>query len=224
MLARKAPRIPLPSTLKQNLYYVGATALSTSVSAAGVITTACWGGSGSYDSDALRKGMRQNILSNIHQVSMVGGGYVITTPQKNLIYHTYIKSVPDKEEVTIYAGTGSGQGLNNNARTMTMAKDAFRNKTSLKTINFYENTVESDEAIPMLLTIPDSAFSGCTNLQTIDLRVKTKGNGTQALGLESFILAGDRVFAGIDSTKIRIVIDPSRKQDFIDSESWAPMK
>jgi len=224
LLARKAPRIPLPSALKQNLYYVGATALSTSVSAAGVISTACWGGSGSYDGDALHKGMRDNILANIHQVGIVGGGYVITTPQKNLVYHTYIKSVPDKEEVTIYAGTGKDQGRNNNARTMTMAKDAFRDKKSLKTISFYENTVQSDEAIPMLLTIPDSAFFGCTSLQTIDLRVKTKKSGTQALGPESFILAGDRVFAGIDSTKIRIVIDPSRKQDFLDSESWAPMK
>ena len=224
LLSRKVPRIPLPSALKQSLCYVGATALSTSVSAASVISSACWGGSGTYDGDALRKGMRENILSNIHQVGVVGGGYVITTPQKNLVYHTYIKSVPDQADVTIYAGTGKGQGRNNNARTMTMARDAFRNHKNVKHITFYENTVESDEAIPMLLTIPDSAFAGCTSLETLDLRVKTKSNGTQALGPESFILAGDRVFADIDSTKLQIIIDPKRKQDFLDNASWAPMK
>ena len=181
----------LPSALKQSAYYIGGQALAGTVSTAGIIANACWGGSGTYDGDALRKGMRENILSNIHQVGMVGGGYIITTPTKNLCYHTFIKSVPDQEEVTIYAGTGKGQGRNNNARTMTWAKDAFHNKKNLKTIKFYENTIESDEAIPMLLTIPDSAFVGCTNLTTIDLRVQTKNNGTQALGPESFILAGD---------------------------------
>lgn len=214
----------LPSALKQSAYYIGGQALAGTVSTAGIIANACWGGSGTYDGDALRKGMRENILSNIHQVGMVGGGYIITTPTKNLCYHTFIKSVPDQEEVTIYAGTGKGQGRNNNARTMTWAKDAFHNKKNLKTIKFYENTIESDEAIPMLLTIPDSAFVGCTNLTTIDLRVQTKNNGTQALGPESFILAGDHVFADVDSTKIHIIIDPARKQDFLESESWAPMK
>ena len=222
--AEKIVAPQLPSVLKQSAYYIGGQALAGTVSTAGIIATSCWGGSGTYDGEALRKGMRENILSNIHQVGMVGGGYIITTPTKNLCYHTYIKSVPDQEEVTIYAGTGKGQGRNNNARTMTWAKDAFHNKKNLKTIKFYENTIESDEAIPMLLTIPDSAFVGCTNLTTIDLRVQTKKNGTQALGPESFILAGDHVFANVDSTKIRIIIDPTRKQDFLDSESWAPMK
>ena len=213
-----------PSALQQGAVWATALAKGGAVTTAGLVSARCWGGSGSYDGEALRKGMRQNILSNIHQVGLVGGSYVITTPTKNLVYHTYIKSVPDQEEVTIYAGTGSGQGTNNNARTMTWAKDAFHNKKNLKTIKFYENTVQSDEAIPMLLTIPDSAFVGCTNLTTIDLRVQTKSNGSQALGPESFILAGDNVFAGIDSTKIHIIIDPSRKQDFLDNELWAPMQ
>ena len=223
-LGKKALTSALPSVLKRSAAYAGAIAKAGLVSSAGLISSECWGGSGSYEGDALRKGMRTNILSNIHQVSLVGGGYVITTPTKNLVYHTYIKNVPDQEEVTIYAGTGKKQGMNNNARTMTWTKDAFRNKTKLKTIKFFENTVESDEAIPMLLTIPDSAFVGCTNLTTIDLRVQTKSNGTQALGPESFIMGGDHVFAGVDSTKIRIIIDPSRKQDFLDNESWAPMQ
>jgi hypothetical protein len=95
-------------------------------------STNCWGGTGSYNGDALQKGMRENILSNIHQVGLVGGGYVITTPQKNLCYHTYIKDVPaSTTDAVIYAGTGKGQGRNNNARTITMAKKAFHDHTNL---------------------------------------------------------------------------------------------
>jgi hypothetical protein len=185
----------------------------------------CWGGTGSYDGDALQKGMKANILSNMHQVSLAGGGYVITTPQKNLCYHTYIKDVPaSTTDAVIYAGTGKGQGRNNNARTMTMAKTAFRDHTSLKTVKFHETGVQSDEAMPMLFTIPDSAFVGCTNLESLDLRAQTESNGQQALGPESFILGGDSIFAGLDPAKFHIIIDPKRKQDFLDNESWKPLE
>ena len=199
--AQKIVAPQLPSALKQSAYYIGGQALAGTVSTAGIIANACWGGSGTYDGEAMRKGMRENILSNIHQVGLVGGGYVITTPTKNLVYHTYIKDVPDQEEVTIYAGPGKGQGRNNNARTMTWAKDAFRNKQNLKTIKFYENTIESDEAIPMLLTIPDSAFVGCTNLTSSTCCARPRRT-VHALGPESFILAGDSIFAGLDHEEI----------------------
>ena len=173
----------------------------------------------------LQKGMRQNILSNIHQVGSVGGGYVFTTPQKNLVYHTYIKNVSDDvTDAVIYAGTDKGQGKNASARTMAMKKSAFQNKTNLQTVSFFENNVSTNEAIPMLLTIPDSAFVGCTNLRELNLLLKTDGKGTYALGPESFILAGDSIFAGLDSLQFHIRIDESRKQDFLDSESWKPYR
>ncbi|MBQ8712112.1 MAG: leucine-rich repeat protein, partial [Prevotella sp.] len=163
-------------------------AIAGSVTTASYLASKYWGGSGSYNGDLLQKGMRANILSNMHQVGLVGGGYVITTPQKNLCYHTYIKDVPaSTTDAVIYAGTGKGQGRNNNARTMTMAKNAFRGHTNLKTVKFHETGVQSDEAHPMLFTIPDSAFVGCTNLERFDLRVETENNGQQALGPESFI-------------------------------------
>ena len=206
-----------------NRFLLGST-ISRGITTAGYFSSKCWGGSGSYDGDALQKGMKANILSNIHQTALVGGGYVITSPQKNLCYHTYIKDVPaSTTEAVIYAGTGKGQGRNNNARTMTMAKNAFRNHTSLKTVKFHETGIQSDEAVPMLFTIPDSAFVGCTNLTTIDLRVQTEDNGQQALGPENFILGGDSVFVGLDPAKFHIVIDPNRKQDFLDNESWKPL-
>ena len=205
--------------------FAGTLSLAGATTTASYLASKHWGGTGSYNGDLLQKGMRANILSNMHQVGLVGGGYVITTPQKNLCYHTYIKDVPaSTTEAIIYAGTGKGQGRNNNARTMTMAKQAFRDHTNLKTVKFHETGVQSDEALPMLFTIPDSAFVGCTNLERFDLRVETEDNGQQALGPESFIFGGDSIFAGLDPAKFHIIIDPSRKQDFLDNESWAPLE
>ena len=189
------------------------------------VTSAKQWGVGTYNGDQLQKGMRENIKSNMHQVGVVGGGYVVTTPVKNIAYHTYIKEV--KDDVTravIYAGTDKGQGHNANTVTTTFAKNAFRNKKNLTHIEFFENNVTTNEAVPMVLTIPDSAFVGCDNLQELRLLLKTDGHGTQAMGPESFILGGDSIFAGLSPEKFHIVIDPSRKQDFLDNESWAPLE
>ena len=225
-------KVIIPFSTKIPGYSMAAN-LAGSIATASYLSSKHWGGTGSYNGDLLQKGMKANILSNIHQVGLVGSGYVITTPQKNLCYHTYIKDVPaSTTDAVIYAGTGKGQGRNNNARTMTMAKTAFRDHTNLKTVKFHETgiqsdeamPIQSDEAMPMLFTIPDSAFVGCTNLQSFDLRVQTENNGQQALGPESFILGGDSIFAGLDPAKFHIIIDPKRKQDFLDNESWKPLE
>lgn len=217
-------KVIIPFSTKIPGYSMAAN-LAGSIATASYLSSKHWGGTGSYNGDLLQKGMKANILSNIHQVGLVGSGYVITTPQKNLCYHTYIKDVPaSTTDAVIYAGTGKGQGRNNNARTMTMAKTAFRDHTNLKTVKFHETGIQSDEAMPMLFTIPDSAFVGCTNLQSLDLRVQTENNGQQALGPESFILGGDSIFAGLDPAKFHIIIDPKRKQDFLDNESWKPLE
>ena len=179
-------------------------------------------GSGNYDSEGMRQGMRQNILSNIHQVGLVGGGYIITTPAKNLAYHTYIKNVPDQETVTLYTGTDEG-GLYANTTTAAIAKNAFHGKSNVRTVRFYESEVTTNEAVPMVLVLPDSVFAG-TNVNTLDLRLQTKSNGTQAMGPEGFILAGSNTFAGVDTLNFHIIIDPSRKDDFLFNESWAPME
>ncbi len=184
-----------------------------------------WGGSGSYNGDKLQKGMRENIKSNMHQVGVVGGGYVFTTPVKNISYHTYVKEVRDDvTRAVIHAGTDKGQGNNANTTTTTFAKNAFRDHKNLTHVSFFESNVTTNEAVPMLITIPDSAFVGCDNLEELSLLLDTDGNGKQALGPESFILAGDSVFAGLDPRKFHILIDPSRKQDFLDNESWAPLE
>ena len=194
-----------------------------SVSTAGYLASKCWGGSGSYNADLMNKGMRENILSNIHQVGLVGGGYVITTPQKNLVYHTYINNVDDNlTDAVIEAG--SWTGTNQSTATMTFARNAFRNKPNLKTIRFKESPCTSNASMSLPLTIPDSAFVGCTSLTEFSTLLQTEDNGTRALGPENFILAGDSIFAGLDSLKFHIIIDPLRKEDFLASESWKPLQ
>ena len=203
---------------------IGSTAVGTST--AGLIASACWGGSGTYNGDMMQKGMRANILSNIHQVGLLGGGYVITTPSKNLLYHMYVKNVADEtKDAVIYAGFDDDNNSYTSDRTMTFAKKAFQNHKNLRTVSFHSMEGQSSNAaMPMLLTIPDSAFVGCDNLVEFSTLLADNEKGTRPLGPENFILAGDSIFAGLDSLKFHIVIDPSRKQDFLDNESWAPLK
>ena len=104
--------------------------------------------------------MRDNIIANMHQVGLVGGGYVITTPNKNIVYHTYIKSVSDNTtDAVIYAGFDYDNNSSTSNRTMTFAQKAFRDNKKLKTVSFHAMEGQtSNAAMPMLLTIPDSAF------------------------------------------------------------------
>ena len=215
---------------------------SAATTTSSYIASKCWGGPGAYNGDALQKGMRANILSNIHQVGLVGGGYVITTPQKNLIYHNYIKSVDDNvNHAVIYAGFDDDNNSNTSNITTTFAKNAFQNKKNLQLISFHANEGQTSNAsMPMLITIPDSAFVGCTGLTALNLILTDNDGGTRALGPENFVLAGDSIFAGLKSqaevdslTRIgkgnglvafHIVIDENRKQDFLDNESWAPLE
>ena len=195
--------------------------ISAMTVASGFVAQAAWGGQ--YNGEALKKGMRANILSNIHEFSLQGGSYIIMTPTKNLVYHTYLKRVADDtQDAVIYAGTDKKQGRDASAVTMTFARDAFQNHTNLKTIKFHENNINSHEGMSMLLTIPDSAFYGCTNLVEFSTIVESS-NGSQVLGPESFILGGDSVFVGLDPKKFHILIDESRKDDYLASESWAPL-
>ena len=212
---------------KATIYnFIQLRAASAATNTAGFLSSKCWGGSDSYNGDALQKGMRENIKSNIHQVGLVGGGYIITTPSKNLVYHTYIKSVDDTTTVAkIYGGFDDDGNAFTSDRTMTFAKKAFRDKKKLTRVEFYANDGQTSNAsVPMLLTIPDSAFVGCTNLTEFNTLLIDNDGGRRALGPENFILAGDSIFAGLDPEKFHIVIDPQRKQDFLDNASWAPLE
>ena len=192
---------------------------------AGLIAQQAWGGTGSYNTERINKGMREQIRSNMNQSGMGGGGYVFYHLTKNLVRHTYVKRVDDVANVTIHVGHDNDGNANTSSRVTTFGKNAFRNKGNLQTISFYENTggATSNASSAFLCVIPDSAFVGCTNLRELNLILETKDNGQRALGPENFIFGGDSIFRTVDSTKFHIVIDPSRKDDFLASESWKPL-
>ncbi len=171
------------------------------------------------------KGMRANLMSNIHNFGSAGDGWVYYTPEKNLVYHTYITNIPNNlQHAKITTTWSKGVGINATARTSTCSNGAFHNKTQLKKITFHDSSVTSNTAMPFCFSLPDSAFVGCTALEELDLLLKTENGSEYALGPENFILCGDNVFEGLDSTKFHIVIDPARKQDFMDNETWAPLE
>lgn len=166
-----------------------------------------------------RDGMRANIASNMTQVGMVGGT-LITTPSKELIYHTCIKAVDDDVKTAIIR-----YSPDSDTRLVGFGSRAFQNKKNLESVVFMENDdVHSHNMSIGTIAIPDSAFVGCTGLRTFDLRLRTKENGTRALGPENFILCGDSIFAGLDSTKLCIIIAEERKEDFMADKQWAKYK
>ena len=171
--------------------------------------------------EQFQRGLVESIKANMHNVSYENT--MIYTPDKKLIYHVYVDKIADssKESFTIYNDIGRSW----NYRTVAIKKDAFRGNTKIKKIDFAENAVAgSDSYVPMQLAIPDSAFAGCTNLERFSLMFKTRKGGYRGLGPENFILGGDSIFAGCDSTKLQIVIPSDRKQDFLDDEIWRNYK
>ena len=172
------------------------------------------------NTDQLQGGLADNMAANIHQVGMVGLGF--TTPDKKLIYHTYIsKAEAGKTDFTIYNDVGSVY----NYRTVGISRKAFMNNKDVQTIKFAESRGSNfDSYESLLFTIPDSAFAGCTALREFDLRYTTAKGGQLGLGPENFILCGDSIFGGCDSTQLRIIVAEERLQDFLDNDSWAKYK
>lgn len=172
------------------------------------------------DADQFQNGLTNNLIANIHQVGMVGLGF--TTPDKKLIYHTYIKEAKaDQTDFTIYNDVGSTY----NYRTVGISRKAFMGNKTVQTIKFAESRSSSyDSYESLMFTIPDSAFAGCTALREFDLRYSTARGSQQGLGPENFVLCGDSIFAGCDSTKLRIIVAEERLQDFLDNPSWVKYK
>ena len=172
------------------------------------------------DVDQFQNGLTNNLIANIHQVGMVGLGF--TTPDKKLIYHTYIKEAKaDQTDFTIYNDVGSTY----NYRTVGISRKAFMGNKTVQTIKFAESRSSSyDSYESLMFTIPDSAFAGCTALREFDLRYSTARGSQQGLGPENFVLCGDSIFAGCDSTKLRIIVAEERLQDFLDNPSWVKYK
>ena len=165
---------------------------------------------------SLKRGMQENIISNMHAVSMHAMNMVIITPDKDLIYHTFIKSAPDDiEDAVIY------MGVSKDTRTTTFLPSVFRDKKQLRSVRFHDNSDRtSHNTSANIIFIPDSAFVGCDALETLDLRLLTDDNGSRAMGPENFVLCGNDIFAGLDSTKFHIIIPRERMIDYLANGSW----
>ena len=175
---------------------------------------------GNLNAASLKQGMQSNIIANMHQVSTHASNMIIITPDKNLIYHTFIKSAPDDiKDAVIYTGVSKV------TRTTTWLPTVFQNKKQLKTVRFHDNSARTSHNMSAnLIYIPDSAFVGCDALETFDLRLLTDDNGSRAMGPENFVLCGSDIFAGLDSLKFRIIIPKERREDFENDEMWGQYK
>ena len=209
--------VPWLDKIKYAGAYIGG-ALSANISM-GLLAARMLGDN--YNGDKMHQGLIANNLSYIHSVAVTGTGLnLVYTPQKNMVYHQYIsKANADIKTANIYAGADT------DTRTMTFRKNVFAGNTNLVDVRFHEaKGTTTKQSVPMMITIPDSAFAGCTNLTRFDLRFYTGGKPTQALGPENFVLCGDSIFAGCDSTKLQIIIPKDRKQDFLDDAMWSRYK
>ena len=212
-LSAQLAKLTATLTATEGTQQIAATQLISKIMAAsfgGAVALA-----GQVAEDEFKEGMKNNIMANMHQVGMVGG-QLITTPSKELVYHTHVSHVDDNVtdvEISI--------NPKDNTRLVAIDQHAFRGKTTLTSITFKENDdVMSYETTPMVLVIPDSAFAGCTGLRTVDLRLHTDENGIRSRGPEHFIISGKDIFAGCDTTNLQILVDEERLEDFTTNDSW----
>ncbi|MBR0324497.1 MAG: leucine-rich repeat protein, partial [Bacteroidales bacterium] len=147
-------------------------------------------------------------------------GQWLLTECKHTIYHMYVKDVVNKDTITLYNDIGSAY----NYKTVAIGNTAFHNKDNIKTINFRDvNTGEM--YAPMTILIPDSAFVGCKNLETLDLIMYSNyTNRLVPLGPENFIVCGEDIFAGCDTTKLKIRIGSDMYEEFAENTFWGKYK
>ena len=156
--------------------------------------------------------------------SWILNGQWLITECKHTIYHMYVKEVENQETVTLYNDIGRAY----NYKTVGIGNTAFHNKDMIKTIKFQDLYADASEMYAtMVVTIPDSAFKGCTNLETLDLvmrSIDTKPDRDVALGPENFILCGEDIFAGCDMSKLKIRIGAEKYEEFAENPIWGKYK
>ena len=147
-------------------------------------------------------------------------GQWLWTENKHTIYHMYVKDVDNNETVTLYNDIGSAY----NYKTVAIGNSAFHNKDKIKTINFKDvNTGEMYASMTVL--IPDQAFKGCTSLETLDLIMYSNYTDRYvALGPENFIVCGEDIFTGCDTTKLKIRIGSEKYEEFAENTFWGKYK
>jgi hypothetical protein len=101
---------------------------------------------------------------------------------------------------------------------------AFRGKNAVRKVSFYDvnGLMTGRMYAPLAIVIPDKCFDGCSALRELDLmlNVEDGSNHRRSLGPENFILNGTDIFAGCDTTQLKIRVGKSRLQDFVDDPMW----
>ena len=139
---------------------------------------------------------------------------------KHTIYHVYIKDVDNTPEVKIYNDPGSVY----NYKTVMVGDEAFRGKNAVKKVSFYDvnGLMTGRMYAPLSILIPDKCFDGCSALRELDLMLNVEDgpNHRRSLGPENFILNGTDIFAGCDTTQLKIRVGKSRLRDFVEDPMW----
>ena len=178
-------------------------------------------------------------------VAEFGTGYILSRAQKNFsdnwswhinsanwvtvtkrynVPKLFIKEVSDDAtDITIYADPSNST---TRYSTSVISPKAFRNKKNLKSIKFQdEPTGNLLPYEPLMISLPDSCFAGCDNLQELNLILTSKyGNSRKkALTPDNFVLTGDP-FAGCDSTMLKnfhIVVGSDVYNEFVSDSYWS---
>ena len=142
------------------------------------------------------------------------------TQQRTNIPQMYISHVSDDTETArIYNDIGTGSS---DYHTTAVGSVAFRNKTNLKKVEFYDRLDDNQSLSSMQLILPDSCFLGCTNLTTVDLVLTSKRSGGKvALTPDNFILSGRNLFAGCDTTKLQILVGRDVLDEYLEDPFWS---
>ncbi len=153
-------------------------------------------------------------------ISRSNGLGMYYTQQRTNIPRMYLSKVDDDVETArIYNDIGTGT---DDYHTIAVGSQAFRNKTKLKKVEFYDRPDTYQSLSSMQLVLPDSCFAGCTNLQTVDLVLSSKRSGGKvALTPDNFVLSGRNLFADCDTTKLQILVGREVLEDFLEDPFWA---
>ncbi len=142
------------------------------------------------------------------------------TQQRTNIPQMYVSKVSDDlETARIYNDIGTGTA---DYHTVAVGRDAFHNKTKLKTVEFYDRPDSYQSLSSLQLVLPDSCFAGCTNLETVNLVLTSKRSGGKvALTPDNFVLSGRNLFAGCDTTKLQILVGKDVLDEYLEDPFWA---
>ncbi|MGN0281291.1 MAG: leucine-rich repeat protein, partial [Prevotella sp.] len=149
---------------------------------------------------------------------MFVGGQWLLTENKHTIWHMYIKDVADNlETAKIYNDIGTVY----NYKTVSIGRNAFHNKSNLRTVKF-EDVNNGEMYDQMVITIPDSAFLGCTNLRELNLIMRSNYTDRDlSLTPDNFIVCGNNIFMGCDTTQMKIVVGSDVIDQFLEDPTWS---